>query len=528
MGDERANYCFASVFHHCPDRKKVCLNSFITVGREHWEKSFELCEDDGERTAFYAIRAFLKGGFAVEEMENIFKIDPASPYLEVLLARQINKLERRMYPRYFDFDYEDGYNYQPPTKYPAYPRQNEEREMVKRLGQLTEKIAALSGDTRRDFWINAQASLATLTGDYDQSQQLAGTISENSVLYKNAVLTGFVARLCQLDKADAEIENEIGALYNKHPFLHKHKDFNGLLWNVFSLLYNRSHQVGKHYLCHNNLAAMKQACSLEIIESLQTSYGDGTGLTSFEKIMFERAGVNNPGQLIEARGNYFLNNNQLYGALAAYSKISEDYKEESYLLNKSKMAKILAETKISEHNSPGYLEKNLSQELKLFKKVTNKKELVQTLLDFDIMINQATDDKQRSQYLYLKTCIWNNANQFRAVLDSSRIFAACERIASFSDVDRELQARACFMAADRADYPLPDNDWKTVRYWNPDIKNFDGTKGDSTARDEHFYVKSDQQKNLRYFDLLKNQFSDTEYYKEAIEECALMRVYIKG
>ena len=90
-----ASYLYARVFLHCPGKRESAYRSFRIKTDEEWRQCLLLCQDDQERTTLFAMRAYARDSKALEEMQAIYQLDPSSPYLEVLLAREIRKLERQ-------------------------------------------------------------------------------------------------------------------------------------------------------------------------------------------------------------------------------------------------------------------------------------------------------------------------------------------------------------------------------------------------------------------------------------------------
>ncbi|RMF24193.1 MAG: hypothetical protein D6765_12095, partial [Bacteroidetes bacterium] len=91
-----ASYLYALIFGRCPSKRESAFRSFLIRSDEEWAECLRLCESDTERSFLYALRAHQRDAHAVEEMREIYALDPASPFLEPLLAREIAKLERQL------------------------------------------------------------------------------------------------------------------------------------------------------------------------------------------------------------------------------------------------------------------------------------------------------------------------------------------------------------------------------------------------------------------------------------------------
>jgi hypothetical protein len=60
---------------------------------EEWKAALRLCQTDTERATLFAMRAGARDSRALEEMQEIYRLDPKNPFLEVLLVKEIQELE---------------------------------------------------------------------------------------------------------------------------------------------------------------------------------------------------------------------------------------------------------------------------------------------------------------------------------------------------------------------------------------------------------------------------------------------------
>ncbi|MDP4191014.1 MAG: hypothetical protein Q8858_05615 [Bacteroidota bacterium] len=93
-----ANLTFAHIFDKCRSRKRQCMLS-IELGTDSlFNETFKLCKDNHDRVLIYTLAAYRNPDKSLKYMDLVFSLEPESEYLELLLAREVTKLERRILP----------------------------------------------------------------------------------------------------------------------------------------------------------------------------------------------------------------------------------------------------------------------------------------------------------------------------------------------------------------------------------------------------------------------------------------------
>jgi hypothetical protein len=115
----KSNVLFARLFDLCPSRSRQSLISF----KFDWQDSLltealKECENNHDRVLVYALNAYKNQYFGADAIENIYKYEPDSPYLLLILSRAISMLEKETLPEktpwygykgYINPDYNYGY-----------------------------------------------------------------------------------------------------------------------------------------------------------------------------------------------------------------------------------------------------------------------------------------------------------------------------------------------------------------------------------------------------------------------------------
>ena len=98
IGDPEAFRFLAIVFDQLPDRRRSSVIGLNRINnQETWNEALDFCQTKGERAALHAMRAYLKAGDNLDEINNILDVDNQSPYIELLVVREIKNIEREVY-----------------------------------------------------------------------------------------------------------------------------------------------------------------------------------------------------------------------------------------------------------------------------------------------------------------------------------------------------------------------------------------------------------------------------------------------
>jgi hypothetical protein len=87
-------YLFSRVFDKAPSQRISCFTSLMWTNTSD-RQIYPLCKNNHERATVAAIFGFDNSGPSVESIRKVYAEDPASPALNILLAREINKLEEQ-------------------------------------------------------------------------------------------------------------------------------------------------------------------------------------------------------------------------------------------------------------------------------------------------------------------------------------------------------------------------------------------------------------------------------------------------
>ncbi|MCS7037671.1 MAG: hypothetical protein RMJ33_05080 [Saprospiraceae bacterium] len=89
-----AAYRYSIIFRHCPSKRIQAFRSFYLKDENDWKAALRLCQNDSERATLRLLRAAKNRPFSVADLENIYRLEPESPHLELMLVGMTQELER--------------------------------------------------------------------------------------------------------------------------------------------------------------------------------------------------------------------------------------------------------------------------------------------------------------------------------------------------------------------------------------------------------------------------------------------------
>ena len=90
----RANYYFIKVYANCPSKRESAYLSMQLDSEEDFKKTLALCSETEEKMALYYVRAMETKALGLEGMQAITKALGNHEYARIIMAHEINKLEK--------------------------------------------------------------------------------------------------------------------------------------------------------------------------------------------------------------------------------------------------------------------------------------------------------------------------------------------------------------------------------------------------------------------------------------------------
>lgn len=195
--EAEAAYNFSRVFDECPSRRVQAWYGWRILSDDIWESVVAKCKTNHEKAVVHFLRAFSPESIAHEDMERMHALDPGSELLDVLLLREINKLENKVLGSLYSND--------KPL------RDRLAAAEGRKLADFVNRVLQSGKMHDRNVWELAGAYLQFLNGDpAGASVTLAGR--QGSLTGPNATkgrLLDLVFKIANASKVDASVENAV-------------------------------------------------------------------------------------------------------------------------------------------------------------------------------------------------------------------------------------------------------------------------------------------------------------------------------
>jgi hypothetical protein len=318
--EAEAAYQFSRVFDECPSRRIQAWYGWRINSDEIWEAVQAKCKNNHEMAVVYFLRAFSPNAISMEDMQHIHELDPGTKLLDVLLLREVNKLENSLL----------GYPFS--GEMPMYKRlaKGEARE----LHGFVQRTLQSGKMYDRNIWELANVYLQFLDGDFAGAS--AGLAAKQASFTGEGVLKGklmdLVFRIASAKTVDHNLENAIYKDFtNLAPKLSQTESENLARFRDDALgwLYDAQGEKAKALLARDRGYAIANfPIDIALVDEMIAFQMRGDK-TLYEKDLLKR--LNPEGNvhdfLLELKGTGLLGRNQMAEAITVFSQISSDYRE---------------------------------------------------------------------------------------------------------------------------------------------------------------------------------------------------------
>jgi hypothetical protein len=157
-------YLFSLVFERCRSKRFEAWRGFAIDSDEAYRNCLKLCRDARERSVVLFLHGLDLNNSALEEMAAIQRELPDSPHLEVLLAREIARIERKLH----------GASFNERVVYWEWPLRDPDdvfRANLERLEAFLSRAADDGRVQRADFWQLALGYVRYLGGKHAPARE---------------------------------------------------------------------------------------------------------------------------------------------------------------------------------------------------------------------------------------------------------------------------------------------------------------------------------------------------------------------
>jgi hypothetical protein len=518
-----AAYLFSIVFDKCISRRPSSFLSFEIKNEQNWQKSLKLCQNNEEKTTLYFMRSLQPESDGLAEMENIYQILPTSEKLALMLAREINKLETDL----LNINLNENLLFF--KSYQGFPK----ADAIQYLGKLKRFVGQVNQDKKvkqPEIWFLAENYLDYLAGNPQKALAGLNELAKNSKdkSFKNQIeIFKLAIQISGLTQVNEELENQLYEAVNDT----KHKHLYDFMVNAFARLYDKQNELGKAFLCRNDIWALKSDPKMPLIENLLI-LAEKKRPSKFEKefllkkITFDY--YNNVSSkfsatdvLLEIKATLLFAQDKLEDAIVIYKQLPN---EVMYKIEGDPFQANLLDCQDCP-NSTGkgkYTRLTLAQKMLQLKKTAEKNTIDQEKIYFQLgtayyNLTHFGNSWMAVDYYRSGSDYWSsfskedNANHEKIPinLDYGKASYYFDRAmnAAIKSANQELAAQSCFMAAKCEQH---------IYYLK--VENFDGWS---------FIPPNYAPENRRYFTRLAQDFKKTQYYKEAIRECKYFNDFVR-
>jgi len=511
-----ATYLYAKIFQNCPSKRSSAYLSYKINSDEEWTECLKLCQDNHERATLHAMRASAPNSKLVPEMEEIYLLDPENENLELLLVREIRRLEKDLLGLAFNAQKRQN------KRYYNIPRKIAGKQIVD-LQRLVRGIIREGKIHNLNLWRIADGYLELLAGDYYAAKKtlkrLQDTI-ENEALKEQLEAMLMVANIDSFEEANEEMEKTI-VDYKRNPLFRKYPDFDNFTKDKLSYLFKKEGLVGKAFLYEHSLKDLKYNPQLGVIDDLLELCRKEKRTRIEDALVLKEDGTTIENDLLDMKGVLYLSEYKLESALETLRKMPRKDRNKYALANPFREDFVdcincrVIDT--AAYNRVEVLEQLIDMEYKA--KADEDKAAAYNYQIGVVLYNMsyfghawklADYFRSGSSWYYLKTgeSVFETSSSYngnRETVDCSLplfYFEKAFRLARSA----ELKARAAFMAA-KCEQNL---------YYI--------TKGSqySTYSNDIPLVPNEYRS---YFNLLIENYADTKFYQEVVQECLYFERY---
>jgi len=510
-------YLFSKVFRECPSRRITSYASFRIPNDTVWEECVKLCKTQKEKTTLFFLRGLNPRNSVLDEMKNIYSIDPGSDYLNLFLSRAINEIEENIF-------HADPMGY--PDHYEHFKR---DTIGIRTLHEFIDMCVLENKVQQRDAWTLASSYFQFLNNDKTSARKtlarLQATVQSENI---RQVIPRFEAyyNLASVASLNDAIED---TLFQRIQTMNYEK-LQEFTIKEFQRWYTTQGDTIKAFLCDNDLNDLKLHLNLDMTE-LVIRWWNKKNRTSFDQFLADNrfynensgypyytlTGAQGLNGLLEIKGAILLGQNKLQDAYEVLKLIPENEQWKSKADPFSIKIQDCRDCEFEENSPNKYSHSALAGKI----------------LEYEQMLR--TDPQHAAQYHYLLGNAYYNISYFGNAGEALVFHRDCDRIEYYAyrenqktgiipfDMDcsgaqdhyvkamklaeaakeYELAAECCFMAA-----KCEQNTYFASVY----------------ERDKEKPIKNAQYRT--YFKLMKEKFQKTNFYAKAVRECKYFNYFV--
>ncbi|MFK7932877.1 MAG: hypothetical protein AB8G22_05165 [Saprospiraceae bacterium] len=323
------NYLLAKVLGHCPERSHKIYRSFNIWRRSEWNACLRLCKNGKERAMLHYLRGLEDRSIYLEEIKAMYKYAPNIPEIEVMMLREMQKLESRFLGR----DLNRGAHIQEGNEYVT-PKSSPET-YLKPAKEFIQQVIEEKKVERIYFWQVMSGYSAYFAEDYQEAERLfelaKNAVPVNSKWYHQIEILSFVVQLNAIDNVTEREEKKISEILVQNPLYQEYFDpekkrrqykyFNiNFISEKLAHLYWKKGAFGKAYLCRYSIGSLKYCNDATIARAVLDFY-DKPNKNAFEQFLLEKEAIQDREKILGILGTALLAEHKLVAAEEVLEKV---------------------------------------------------------------------------------------------------------------------------------------------------------------------------------------------------------------
>ncbi len=320
--EAEAAYNFSRVFESCPSRRIQAWYGWRILSDEIWESVQAKCKNNHEMATVFFLRGYASMADPLEDMKQMQELDPGTKMIEVLLLREVNKLEENL----LGFPFAGEMNFS--------KRLGSENAAAD-LQDFVARVLASGKMHDRNVWQLAHTYLHFLKGDIAKasSELAAKQTSLSAEGQLKAKLMDLVFRIADTKAIDRSVENTILKDFtNLSPKLSETKveQLRRFRDEAFGWLYEAQDENAKALLARGRGYHLYDTpINLDLVNEM-IAFNAKEDKTLYEKELLKRLGDgDHKDELLHIKGTGLLARNLLPEAIKVLQQISEGYRSSS-------------------------------------------------------------------------------------------------------------------------------------------------------------------------------------------------------
>jgi len=324
-GDHRtSSYLFSRVFDEYPSRRVQAWYSFDVRSDGDWQAVLDLCKNDSERANVYAMRAISPDAIAIEDMRRIQALEPGSEQLDLLLVREINKIEKEVLGNPWSSLYggqDEGEE-----------AEQANLEWVQSFQAFVQEVRGSGQMAQPNLWALADAYLNHLAGRSAQARAQLANLDVSGSAKTEARLLDLSIKISQVSRIDRSVENDITKdLVNLKKSLpaEQVEELERYRDEMFGKVYEKQGDIGKALLARRQAYEAQERLEIRLLDDLM-AFDKKDKKTLYERELHQRLTNSfDYDDLMEMKGTALFRKNLLPEAIAVFEKVPEDHRESS-------------------------------------------------------------------------------------------------------------------------------------------------------------------------------------------------------